>query len=109
MTNLVKKTDVPGKFSYSSRHESSHSQTLWSVCPVITHCSAVILPPASFGDGNDMIVVDVKYDEYALVHVVDTKREHLTVVNKLYCKSLALLGIHVFIQQHKCYLRHVFI
>ncbi|TNM84925.1 hypothetical protein fugu_009103 [Takifugu bimaculatus] len=34
MTSLVKKTDVAGKFSY----------------------------PTSFGDGNEMIVVDVKYE-----------------------------------------------
>lgn len=91
MNNLVKKTDVPGKFSYSSRHECSRNQTLQSMCPVITHRSAVILPPANFGNGNDMIVVDVKYDKYALVHVVDTKGEHLTVVNKLYGKSLFVL------------------
>lgn len=60
--------------------------------PVITHRSTVLLPTASLGDGNDMIVVDVKYDEYALVHVVDTKGEHLTVVNKLYGESLVSLS-----------------
>lgn len=38
-----------------------------------------------------MIVVDVKYDEYALVHVANTKEAHLTVVNKLYGKTLALV------------------
>lgn len=94
MANLVKKSDVPGKFSYSSRHEHSHNQTLQSVCLVRTHCSAVILPPANFGEGNDVIVVDVKYDEYTLVHVVDTKGEHLTVVNKLYSKSLSVLCVY---------------
>lgn len=41
-----------------------------------------------------MIVVDVKYDEYTLVHVVDTKGEHLTVVNKLYSKSLSVLCVY---------------
>ncbi|CAG00562.1 unnamed protein product [Tetraodon nigroviridis] len=62
MADLVKKTDTPGKFSYST----------------------------NFGEGNDMIVVDVKYDEFALVHVVDPKGEHLTVVNKLYGRSQVL-------------------
>lgn len=93
MANLVKKTDVPGKFSYSSRHERSH--TLQSRSPVLTHRSAVILPPANSGNGNDMIVVDVKYDEYALVHVVDTTGEHLTVVNKLYGKPFSVMNICV--------------
>lgn len=52
------------------------------------HNTSVLLPPASFGDGNEMVVVDVKYDEYALVHVVNTKEEHLTVVAKLYGKTV---------------------
>ncbi|XP_029304264.1 lipocalin isoform X2 [Cottoperca gobio] len=55
MNNLAKKTDVPGKFTY----------TRW-------------------GNMNDMCMVDVKYDEYALTHTIKTKGSDPTVVNKLY-------------------------
>ena len=47
-----------------------------------------------------MIVVEVNYDEYALVQVVATKGQPLTVVNKLYGQSVSV--------PHKCWL-HVFI
>lgn len=35
---------------------------------------------------NDMRMVDVKYDEYALIHTIKTKGDDVTVVNKLYGK-----------------------
>lgn len=35
---------------------------------------------------NDMRMVDVKYDEYALIHTIKTKGNDVTVVNKLYGK-----------------------
>ena len=41
-----------------------------------------------------MIVVEVNYDEYALVQVVATKGQPLTVVNKLYGQSVSV--------PHKC-------
>uniref|UniRef100_A0A8C6WJZ3 Zgc:153704 n=1 Tax=Neogobius melanostomus TaxID=47308 RepID=A0A8C6WJZ3_9GOBI len=54
MHNLAKKTDVPGKFSYVSR-----------------------------GSLNDMRIVDVKYDEYALVYTVKTIGDSSDAVIKL--------------------------
>uniref|UniRef100_A0A667XCW2 Zgc:153704 n=1 Tax=Myripristis murdjan TaxID=586833 RepID=A0A667XCW2_9TELE len=57
MNNLAKKTDVPGKFTFKSQR---------------------------WGNDNDMRVVDVKYDEYALVHTIKTKGSVSTVLNKLY-------------------------
>ncbi|MEQ2310954.1 hypothetical protein AMECASPLE_014641 [Ameca splendens] len=55
--NLAKKTDVPGKFTY--------------VCQ-------------RWGSVNDMLVVDVKYDEYALIYTSKTKTGQTTTVTKLY-------------------------
>lgn len=57
MNNLAKKSDVPGKFTYASER---------------------------WGNMNDMRMVDVKYDEYALIHTIKTKGSDVTVVNKLY-------------------------
>ncbi|KAM3601615.1 uncharacterized protein V6R79_015680 [Siganus canaliculatus] len=61
MNNLARKTNVPGKFTYTS-----------------------------WGNENDMRVVDVKYDEFALIHTIKTKGDVLTVVNKLYGRSMDL-------------------
>lgn len=33
---------------------------------------------------NNMCIVDVKYDEYALIHTVKTKAGSTTVLDKLY-------------------------
>ncbi|XP_034745917.1 lipocalin isoform X1 [Etheostoma cragini] len=63
MNNLAKKTDVPGKFMYTSER---------------------------WGSVNDMRMVDVKYDEYALTHTIKKKRGVLTVVNKLYGRGVDL-------------------
>ncbi|XP_036436740.1 lipocalin-like [Colossoma macropomum] len=60
MNHLAKKTDVPGKFAYRSQ--------LW-------------------GSDNDMRMVDVKYDEYALIHAIKTKNGHSYVLNKLYSRT----------------------
>ncbi|XP_018547251.1 lipocalin-like isoform X1 [Lates calcarifer] len=57
LNNLAKKSDVPGKFTYSSER---------------------------WGNENDMRMVEVKYDEYALTHTIKTKGGTATVVNKLY-------------------------
>lgn len=35
-----------------------------------------------------MVIVDVKYDEYALVHIFTARGESPTVVNKLYGKVI---------------------
>ncbi|KAI3373614.1 hypothetical protein L3Q82_022212, partial [Scortum barcoo] len=58
MNNLAKKTDMPGKFTYTS-----------------------------WGNMNDMRMIDVKYDEYALTHTIKTKGGVPTTVNKLYGRT----------------------
>ncbi|KAF1378630.1 hypothetical protein PFLUV_G00192530 [Perca fluviatilis] len=63
MNNLAKKTDVPGKFTYTSER---------------------------WGNINDMCMVDVKYDEYALTHTIKNKESVTTVVNKLYGRGVDL-------------------
>ncbi|KAJ0059639.1 hypothetical protein NL108_009149, partial [Boleophthalmus pectinirostris] len=57
MTHLAKKTDTPGRFTF-------HSQR-WN-------------------NDNDMRVVDVIYDDYALIHTIKTKDGVSEVLNKLY-------------------------
>jgi len=61
LNNLAKRTDVPGKFTYTS-----------------------------WGNENDMRMVDIKYDEYALTHTIKTKGGDPTVVNKLYGRGVDL-------------------
>ncbi|KAM9782451.1 lipocalin [Syngnathus typhle] len=61
MNNLAKKTDMPGKFTYTS-----------------------------WGNENDMRVVDIKYDQYALTQTVKASGDHPTVVNKLYGRGVDL-------------------
>lgn len=36
-----------------------------------------------------MRIVDVKYDEYALIHTIKTKAGQATIVNKLYGKVIS--------------------
>lgn len=60
MTHLAKKTDTPGRFTF-------HSQ-IWN-------------------NDNDMQIVDVAYDNYALVHTVKTKDGVSEVLNKLYSRT----------------------
>ncbi|XP_068437962.1 lipocalin-like [Clinocottus analis] len=60
MTHLAKKTDTPGRFTF-------HSQ-LWN-------------------NDNDMQIVDVVYDDYALVHTIKTKEGVSEIMNKLYSRS----------------------
>ncbi|XP_041657040.1 lipocalin isoform X2 [Cheilinus undulatus] len=61
MNNFAKKADVPGKFTYTSR-----------------------------GNHNDMRMIEVKYDEYALTHTMKTKAGDDTVVTKLYGRGADL-------------------
>ncbi|XP_075936752.1 lipocalin-like [Anarhichas minor] len=60
MTHLAKKTDTPGRFTF-------HSQ-IWN-------------------NDNDMQIVDVAYDDYALVHTVKTKDGVSELLNKLYSRT----------------------
>ncbi|XP_071341528.1 lipocalin-like [Trachinotus anak] len=60
MTHLARKTDTPGRFTF-------HSQ-IWN-------------------NDNDMRIVDVLYDEYALVHTIKTKDGVSEVLNKLYSRT----------------------
>ncbi|KAI1891241.1 hypothetical protein AGOR_G00141750 [Albula goreensis] len=63
MTHLAKKTDTPGRFTFRSQR---------------------------WGNDNDMRVVDVKYDQYALVHTIKTKAGVSEVLNKVYSRSTEL-------------------
>lgn len=61
-----------------------HSQ--WTI-----HSISVItwfVPLSGWGNQNDMRIVDVKYNEYALTHTIKTKGDVITVVNKLYGKVI---------------------
>ncbi|KAJ0023005.1 hypothetical protein NQD34_015139 [Periophthalmus magnuspinnatus] len=60
MTHLAKKTDTPGRFTFRSQ--------MWN-------------------NDNDMRVVDVVYDNYALVHTIKTKDGMSEVLNKLYSRT----------------------
>ncbi|XP_018590184.1 lipocalin-like [Scleropages formosus] len=60
MSHLAKKSDIPGKFTFRSQR---------------------------WGNDNDMRVVDVKSDEFALVHTIKTKGGVSTVLNKLYGRT----------------------
>ncbi|XP_034406250.1 lipocalin [Cyclopterus lumpus] len=61
LNNLAKKADVPGRFTYTS-----------------------------WGKVNDLCMVEVKYDEYALIHTMKSKGSNPTVVNKLYGRAMDL-------------------
>ncbi|XP_029003193.1 lipocalin-like [Betta splendens] len=60
MTHYANKTDTPGRFVFHSR--------IWN-------------------NDNDMRIVDVVYDDYALVHTIKTKDGVSEVLNKLYSRS----------------------
>ncbi|XP_004076404.1 lipocalin [Oryzias latipes] len=57
---LAKKTSIPGKFSYFCQR---------------------------WGSLNDITVVDVKYDEYAVIHTLKTKGDDVYSAVKLYGRS----------------------
>lgn len=64
-----------------------HSQIKPSTAFLLSH--DLLWPPltlSGWGNENDMRMVDVKYDEYAIIHTIKTKSGVLTVVNKLYGK-----------------------
>ncbi|XP_026220156.1 lipocalin-like [Anabas testudineus] len=60
LTHFANKTDTPGRFTF-------HSQ-IWN-------------------NDNDMRIVDVLYDDYALVHTIKTKDGVSEVLNKLYSRK----------------------
>eukprot|EP00064_Thunnus_orientalis_P011887 superscaffoldBa00001764_g11919 len=60
MTHMAMKTDTPGRFTF-------HSQ-IWK-------------------NDNDMRIVDIVYDDYALVHTIKTKDGVSEVLNKLYSRA----------------------
>ncbi|XP_043086594.1 lipocalin-like [Puntigrus tetrazona] len=61
MNHLAQKTDIPGKFSFRSER--------WET------------------DNGYARVVDVKYDEYALIHTIKTKADSTVLLNKLYGRT----------------------
>lgn len=60
MTHLARKTETPGRFTF-------HSQ-IWN-------------------NDNDMRIVEVVYDDYALVHTIKTRDGVSEVLNKLYSRT----------------------
>ncbi|XP_014012593.1 lipocalin [Salmo salar] len=60
MTHLAKKTDIPGRFTFTSQR--------WN-------------------NENDMRVVAVQYDDFALIHTIKTKDGVPEVLNKLYSRT----------------------
>ncbi|XP_022045705.1 lipocalin-like [Acanthochromis polyacanthus] len=60
MTHLARKTETPGRFTF-------HSQ--------------------AWNNDNDMRIVDVVYNDYALVHTIKTKDGVSEVLNKLYSRT----------------------
>merc|ERR1712035_56276 len=60
MTHLAKKTETPGRFTFRSQ---------------------------AWNNDNDMRIVDVVYDNYALVHTIKTKDGVSEVLNKLYSRT----------------------
>ncbi|XP_029935190.1 prostaglandin D2 synthase b, tandem duplicate 1 [Myripristis murdjan] len=60
MTHLAKKTETPGRFTFRSQ---------------------------AWNNDNDMRIVEVVYDSYALVHTIKTKDGVSEVLNKLYTRS----------------------
>ncbi|CAI5643720.1 unnamed protein product [Oreochromis niloticus] len=63
INNLAKKTEIPRKFTYTNRR---------------------------LGYLSDLRMVDVKYDEYALLHSIKTQEKESYVVNKLYGRGVDL-------------------
>lgn len=105
MDDLARKTDLPGRFTYTSQrecahtHQHSHAETIRRFCRLII--GSALLPLKGFKNENDMVIVEAKYDEFALVYVIKTKNGVQNVVNKLYGELIimhqATIGIkHAF-------------
>lgn len=50
----------------------------------ILRFNRISVTPPAWNNDNDMRIVDVVYDEYALVHTIKTKNGVSEVLNKLY-------------------------
>uniref|UniRef100_A0A3B4Z8X5 Lipocalin-like n=1 Tax=Stegastes partitus TaxID=144197 RepID=A0A3B4Z8X5_9TELE len=86
MNNLATKTKVPGKFTYTSQRKRTTYKPNAQFNPYFCFqfIRSALVPLSGWGNKNDMRVVDVKYDEYALTQTIKTKGDDATVVNKLY-------------------------
>ncbi|KAM4606601.1 lipocalin-like [Polymixia lowei] len=60
MTHLAKKTETPGRFTFRSH---------------------------TWNNDNDMRIVDIVYNDYALVHTIKTKDGVSEILNKLYSRT----------------------
>uniref|UniRef100_UPI0037E803F9 lipocalin-like n=1 Tax=Semicossyphus pulcher TaxID=241346 RepID=UPI0037E803F9 len=60
MTHMAKKTETPGRFAFRSQ--------IWQ-------------------NDNDMRIVDIMYNDYALVHTIKTKEGVSEILNKLYSRT----------------------
>ncbi|XP_034034392.1 lipocalin [Thalassophryne amazonica] len=63
INSMAKKADVPGKFTYTSQR---------------------------WGSENEMTIVEVKYNKYAMIHMISTKGGVPTIINKLYGRGAEL-------------------
>lgn len=96
MTHLAKKTDTPGRFTFHSQGEYEHTPTRGSPARRYSSLTCLFLLSSVWDNDNDMRIVDVVYDNYALVHTIKTKDGVSEVLNKLYSKShrsFAPLGV----------------
>ncbi|CAI5660578.1 unnamed protein product [Oreochromis niloticus] len=71
MEKVANKTDVPGKFRHISQKFS-------------------LFQLYSFGHLSELLIVDVKYDEYTLTYSINTKGNETYFVNKLDGRSVDL-------------------
>lgn len=85
MTQLAKKTDTPGRFTFHSQGEwGAHGPTAPNHR---THPKfSYVFLLSAWNNDNDMRFVDVVYDDYAVVHTIKTKDGVSEVLNKLYSK-----------------------
>uniref|UniRef100_A0A4W5RN13 Zgc:153704 n=1 Tax=Hucho hucho TaxID=62062 RepID=A0A4W5RN13_9TELE len=93
MNHLAKKTNLAGKFIYNSERKSTTYKHIHTRCTNGPMCDIVNSTPSrpslGWSNENDMRVVDVKYDEYALIH---TKTKDVSsVLTNLYGKILSTL------------------
>lgn len=77
-------------------HRHGQAETIWRFCRLII--GSALLPLKVFKNENNMVIVEAKYDEYALVYVVKTKNGVQNVVNKLYGKLIIMHHATVIIK-----------
>lgn len=91
MDQVANKTDVPGKFRYTSRRECTCTERKTNDLTsqyFYFHILFNIFLFSGWGHLTELSIVDVKYDEYALTYAVKTKENDTFIINKLYGKVI---------------------